>query len=168
MSRANRSEVPMIQRIQAAHAEPLGDGDDRGVDDTETGIRASVEDLDGAMEVRIGQGLEAPVRGREMAGEVGLRAWAQPGSDEVADLRQRGLGHDDRLGLAPQRVTGAGVSRVGGVDQGIEHAGIDNDCHGSAGVEVRGQLDLENLLRAVRHISRPVSDADELRQLARL
>ena len=129
MARTHHVEVPMIETGQLSFAQPLGDGEDRRIDESDIRIGVSIAQLPnsgviGGLKIfdRIRAVLDV---GNERDEDAGVEALVDP----VVDLPQdRGRNHAHLVGRLDQRPASA-VIRVCPVEGGIQRARVENQRH---------------------------------------
>lgn len=120
-----------VERGDHACAMPLGERDNRGIDDAEGKVDVLLGELGDPFPLTLQYRLDEQLPASERPSEGKLGVGSDPICEQVTDLGDHELGDQQRLGRALEEVDTPSMMKVLGRSRGVERSGVD-DQHRSA------------------------------------
>ncbi len=127
VSWADDVEVPTIECGDARDVETFGNGDDGGIDQAESEIGVSLDELGSPAQVSTGYRLEDDLTRSQPTEERRFRLWTTGPLDHLADLDHNGCRDDEGDDGPLQQVQTFSMMTIAGVEDRNQRSGVDKN-----------------------------------------
>jgi hypothetical protein len=117
-----------VERRHVGDAEPLGEGNEAGIDTAKPEVSVGVDQFGDALPVGRGECLDGQVAVNDRAVEAGLGRRSELSIDQPAGFRHHQRRRDERSGVTLQQRLTPNVVRIGVISGGENDVGVDQQC----------------------------------------
>jgi hypothetical protein len=117
--------VAVVQGQDTRNAVPLGEGENRGVDQSDVAVGVGLDDLDAPLQIVGRERLEPELGRYDGPQHCQLDAHAEPARHEIVDLGEDRDWDDKSLTAFSHEAADRQVVVVISIDEGVEPTGVD-------------------------------------------